>query len=410
MDAFNWLHLTDLHWGLTGQKHLWPDIRQKFFESLEEVYEKTKPWHAVLFTGDFVQKGTKAEFDDLEHEVLGPLWEHFQKLGCSPALLAVPGNHDLQRPVGDAFQALEGAVDLLMQPGGFRSIAEKFWTNETSQFRQVVNQVFSDYRNWQASRPHCPPTQTINSGRIPGDFSTTFVTKGKGRHKIGIVGLNIAFLQLADAIKAGDLACDVRQFHGVCQPDGVAWTQQHDICLLMTHQPPDWLDGLSQKKEYLAINPPGRFAVHLFGHMHDELIRTCSTGGAPMQRVWQGRSLFGMEDYAHPIKEDRRHGYAVGTLSFEGDHAVLRHWPRQAIPSDSMGWRFRRDEDKCLLEDDGGTKPEVISLPSDRGSAAIAPLPETIEQLTTRALGNYHSAAQRDWDDRWSGVIGEDKV
>ncbi len=35
MDAFNWLHLTDLHWGLTGQKPLWSNIREQFFKDLE---------------------------------------------------------------------------------------------------------------------------------------------------------------------------------------------------------------------------------------------------------------------------------------------------------------------------------------------------------------------------------------
>jgi hypothetical protein len=38
-----------------------------------------------------------------------------------------------------------------------------------------------------------------------------------------------------------------------------------------------------------------------------------------------------------------------------------------------------------------------------------AAVPPTVEQLTARALGNYHRAAQREWDERWSDVIGEDK-
>jgi hypothetical protein len=68
--------------------------------------------------------------------------------------------------------------------------------------------------------------------------------------------------------------------------------------LAASHQPPEWLDEPSQTEEYVEINPPGRFAVHLFGHMHDELIRNYSIGGAAVQRVGQGRSLFGKEEHS----------------------------------------------------------------------------------------------------------------
>ena len=44
MDAFSWLHLTDLHCGQTGEKHLWPNFRKAFFEDLAKVYERCGPW------------------------------------------------------------------------------------------------------------------------------------------------------------------------------------------------------------------------------------------------------------------------------------------------------------------------------------------------------------------------------
>ncbi|HPM85340.1 MAG TPA: hypothetical protein PLF81_31775, partial [Candidatus Anammoximicrobium sp.] len=72
-------------------------------------------------------------------------------------------------------------------------------------------------------------------------------------------------------------------------------------------------------------------------------------------------------------------------------------------------WRFVRDEVNCVLQEDGGTAAEDVSLRKRRGGPAVPP-PEPIEQLTARALGHYHQAAQRDWDDRWSGVVGEDQV
>ena len=122
MDAFNWLHLSDLHWGCPSQKGSWPEIRRRFFESLHILHEKCGPWHAVFFTGDLVQKGQ--DFQQMEEQTLVPLWGEFRKLGSTPVLLAVPGNHDLERP---STEPPSPEVRVLMKPGQLREIAEEFW-------------------------------------------------------------------------------------------------------------------------------------------------------------------------------------------------------------------------------------------------------------------------------------------
>src|SRR5262245_41571632 len=101
MSTFNWLHLTDLHWGLNGLNSLWPNVREAFFNDLAKLHNRCGPWQAVFFTGDFVQEGKKEEFEQFDEKVLGPMWGHLQQLGSGDAvLLAVPGNHDLIRPAG----------------------------------------------------------------------------------------------------------------------------------------------------------------------------------------------------------------------------------------------------------------------------------------------------------------------
>src|SRR5579862_4735216 len=98
-DCFSWLHLTDFHYGLKGQKFLWPNLRKPFLDDLNLLHAKTGPWQAVLFTGDLVQSGKSSEFDDMQREVLDRLWGKLRELGSEDAvLLAVPGNHDLCRP------------------------------------------------------------------------------------------------------------------------------------------------------------------------------------------------------------------------------------------------------------------------------------------------------------------------
>ena len=126
--------------------------------------------------------------------------------------------------------------------------------------------------------------------------------------------------------------CDVRQFHAACPPDGPAWAKDHAVCLLMTHQGLGWLDKPSREGQYSQINPAGRFAVHLVGHMHEEIIRGYSQRGGAIVRHWQGNSLFGLEHYGDQEKQDRRHGYSAGTITFEeSGAAVLRHWPSYAL-------------------------------------------------------------------------------
>src|ERR1035441_9628857 len=99
MKAFNWLHLTDLHFGLAGQPSLWPNVRQVFFDDLSRLHEQCGPWNAVLFTGDLTQTGHRDEFAALNEKVLRPLWGKLTELGSEDAVfLAIPGNPDLQRP------------------------------------------------------------------------------------------------------------------------------------------------------------------------------------------------------------------------------------------------------------------------------------------------------------------------
>ncbi len=97
MTSFGWLHLTDLHLGMHQQSSLLPTVEDKFFDSLEPLYEKSKPWDLVIFTGDLTDKGSPEEFKQVD-EFLGQLWDCLRSLGAKPSLLAVPGNHDLTRP------------------------------------------------------------------------------------------------------------------------------------------------------------------------------------------------------------------------------------------------------------------------------------------------------------------------
>ena len=59
MSRFSWLHLTDLHFGQSGQGHLLHNVKERFFEDLKTLHGRTGPWDVVLFSGDFVQRGNR---------------------------------------------------------------------------------------------------------------------------------------------------------------------------------------------------------------------------------------------------------------------------------------------------------------------------------------------------------------
>jgi tetratricopeptide (TPR) repeat protein len=363
--SFSWLHLTDLHFGLKGQGSLWPTLRQAFLDDLAELHKHTGPWQAVLFTGDLVQQGKSAEFKAMQAEVLGRLWDKLAELGSGDAvLLAVPGNHDLYRQPPDP-NTDNAALDVMLEPGGFQRIAAKFWDKPLSPYRTVVREAFAAYDEWWQAAPHRAPS--ITPGILPGDFACTLPC---GEQRIGIIGLNTAFLQLGGGDYKGKLVWDVRQLHAVCGNAADDWLRKHDVCLLLTHQGPDWLTPEAQTHGASEIAPAGRFAAHLFGHMHETRLQYIQHGGNPdAVRLLQGCSVFGMEKYGEPPTIMRTHGYTAGKITFDDDHTSLRIWPR--IATNTTGpWRFIPDHDNAHLEGDNGTPATVVKRHKSASPAA----------------------------------------
>src|ERR1041385_4335550 len=95
--TFSWLHVTDLHQGQREQSLLLPRIQTAFERDLRELHDQAGPFDLVLFTGDLTQRGSAEEFAAL-NETLFTIWNCLEALGSYPALLPVPGNHDLGRP------------------------------------------------------------------------------------------------------------------------------------------------------------------------------------------------------------------------------------------------------------------------------------------------------------------------
>lgn len=385
--SFSWLHLTDFHFGLHGQQHLWPNLRQPWFDDLARLHAKTGPWDVVFFTGDLVQQGAPGEFTGMQRDVLDRLWDKLLELGSGNAqLLAVPGNHDLRRPDTKADDA---AVDRLLEDDGFAGIEGKFWATPDNSYRKVINTAFAEYTTWWNATAHRPAELT--HGELPGDFACTLAC---GEHRIGIIGLNTAFLQLKGGDFKGKLVWDVRQLSAVCGGAVDEWVKRHSLCLLLTHQGPEWLTPAAQQHGQREIAPAGRFALHLFGHMHEHALAYMRLGGGPdTNRLCQGSSVFGMEMFGEPPTIQRSHGYAAGKIEFTSDAASLRFWPRVATDKPS-GWRFIADHQNCHLEADDGTPAETLRLlPLATAAPAAPPTLQDGQRSATEALPLHPLAA-----------------
>ncbi|HEV8025818.1 MAG TPA: metallophosphoesterase, partial [Stellaceae bacterium] len=368
-DSFSWLHLTDFHYGMKGQDCLWPNLREPFLESLAVLHEKCGPWQAVLFTGDLVQSGESDQYKKMQDEVLAPLWRRLDELGSkNVALLAVPGNHDLYRPKPDSPTFDDPAMETLLQPEGFNRIGAKFWTNSSGAYRRAIREVFAAYNEWWSRAPGRPPN--VKDGALPGDFS---VSIEHGKRKIGIVGLNTAFLQLGIDDYAGRLTWNAQQLHAVCDGGIDLWIRQHDVCLLLTHHGPNWLTPQAREHGAAEIAPPGRFAAQFFGHQHETSIEYIRRGGGRAAiRLCQGCSAFGLDRFGDPPTTKRTHGYAAGRIDFGRGMATLRLWPRVATRGTGP-WRFIPDHEHAVLDPDEGTEAEEVAASSRAPRAPPAP-------------------------------------
>lgn len=349
MTSFGWLHLTDLHLGMAQQSALLPGVRARFFDDLRSIYEKSKPWDLVIFTGDLTCKGSAEEFEKVD-EFLTRLWDCFRELGAKPSLLAVPGNHDLTRP-----DPRIPWVRLLKNDWGTdEEIRNDFWANPESDYRKTIRVAFENYDRWWKNTQFKLPAQI---GELPGDFSAVLKKEGAS---LGIVGLNTAFLQLTKGDYKGKLALDPIQFNRACEGDGPDWMKRHNTCLLLTHHPPDWLTSHSQAQLKAEIAGYNNFAVHLFGHMHEADYSAEAKGGAPELRVFQATSLFGLEYFGESTTIQRRHGYAVGKIRLEGEEGELTFWPRHA-QSTTGQWNVVVDT-QVYIDRDEHTSPKKFPL------------------------------------------------
>lgn len=381
-DGFTWLHLSDLHAGMAGQ-WLWPGVKDAFFEDLRRVLAANGPVHAVIFSGDLTQCGTRAEFDQVTC-ILEELWQELKGLGCTPLLFAVPGNHDLVRP-----SPRDPVSKLLGQWWSDQDVQEETWSDPTCGYRMAIDAAFSNFTDWWAGLSKAGfPIVRGTTGIMPGDIAGKIDAPGGA---VGLIGLNSAWLQLGDGDYEKRLSVDSRQLLAVTGDDPGGWVRGIGKSLLVTHHPASWLNQRAKDGWDSDVFPTSRFSAHLYGHMHDPDATQIAHGGSASRTALQAASLFGLEKIDR-LNVRRIHGYSVGRLEAAGG---IRIWPRRHTLMKSRDWKLLPDQEFDLDKSESfklGGPPAPISLttelPAYSDSEAITSLgltaraPEIREKLS----------------------------
>ncbi|OAI84247.1 hypothetical protein AYO27_13470 [Rhizobium sp. GHKF11] len=371
LPSLNWLLLSDIHVGMGDLEVLWPTAKHAFFEDIKKLHGTNGDIDFVVFAGDLAYRGTTPEYDRF-NVVLDELWSVFAGLGFNPTLVALPGNHDLSRP-SDA----NPATPMLKQWWDQKSARETLFKG-SNHYRDLISHVFSAYTNWSKSPlPHGIKLLMDNEGLLPGDSSTVFEKNGL---RVGIVCLNSTWLQLGNENYEGKLHVDSRQLLEVTKDDPTAWCQSNDLNILVTHHPLGWLEPSSRKQFDSEINPPGRFDMHVYGHMHEAASEVTSSSGSQQRITFQSRSVFGLEYVGNKIAE-RSHGYAWFTYRREEDTHRLLCKPRALFRQNSGKAKIVQDHNFEL--DDAGT----VTLLS-RQSKVLSPTqkPKMKDETSSPAL------------------------
>jgi len=378
--AFTWLHLSDLHIGQFGQ-HLWPKFRKQFHDDLRIMLSNIGPVDLVIFSGDLTQKGEKDEYENLNEE-LNRLWGVFAEFESNPYLFAVPGNHDLSRPSSQS--SVVKALSRWEEDG---DVIESILSKSKNEYSDALKTYFDNYTDWFSGLT-VPVATTSVHGIIPGDVSSVIEANG---FRVGLVGLNSAFLQLGKGDFKGKLFLSPRQIAEITNQDTDEWCRQNDFNLLVTHHPSNWLASKALATFNKDIFAPGRFAAHLFGHMHEAGTETYSSNGGLERHKFQASSLFGLETWGENEENPRIHGYSLHKYEAGVSGGKITTWPRIRMENTPDDWiapnhKFKLTQGQdCFVTDIQGQSLSQSSI--------NLPIKDTVDLSTEKSLSGGKALA-----------------
>ncbi|WPP02404.1 metallophosphoesterase (plasmid) [Pseudomonas sp. HR96] len=329
---FGWLHISDHHIGANGTKHLWPQVREEILNDVKNHVLSGNSVDIVIFSGDLVQQGEKAEYEKAKLEIRN-IFEALNSVGSNPKFFIVPGNHDLKR-VEDG-----SSLPLAIEKAGERvEMYKKTFLNASSDNQKLIRKAFKNYTAFVNSlrQDNIPLLESTVVGVMPGEIAGTLDVNGL---KIGLIGLNSTWSQVQGGNYKGKIEIFTEQFTELTGNNPGEWAAAHDFNILVTHHPANWLSSKSKVEFDNQIFISKYFALHLYGHMHEISTVAIDHGDGHIRRSVQAASLFGMDRANGELQ--RNHGYIFGQIIDESQ--LLRIWPRKVESLPGRGWKVSPD-------------------------------------------------------------------
>lgn len=322
------LHISDLHIGQPGTDDgTWASARDEFLRDLREQTRTHGAPDIILFTGDLAHSGVATQYQDVQQEL-----ERIKSaVGGAPAIVAIPGNHDLNR------KAIEGESTVLAAFHTNPSFQAAVKAGTSTVSNVLLKSAFAGYLDF--FQTHIVSTwgaeAVYEAGKLPGAFTVIIERAG---FRVGIAGMNSAFLQLSGDPPGQEEHYMRKLAVGPWQLAKSAvgeWCARQDANLLLMHHPLIWLQERSADSFASTLYVRDSFVACLCGHRHKERFDSKDD-----MLFLQGSSLFGRE-WANTAHEKHEMGYAWMHLHRDSPAAGrLKVTWRSARLADGGRWGF----------------------------------------------------------------------
>lgn len=263
-----WLHLSDFHVGKDnyGQRVL---FRHLLKHIQERVAAGVGP-DIVLITGDIANKGKSDQYEKFCEEFYVPLWGLLPD-AVRERIIIIPGNHDVDRSQARAVQT----YDVLLRVPEFLDPTEQGAFERRTILPRLKAFENNDYtssgEHWLQS----------SSGILQREIEIQ-------GHKVGIIGLNTAWLACTDQdrhkLSAGKSLLE----------EGLNALEKCALTLVLGHHPLDWL--LDTEREPMRALLGRHNALYLHGHCHKDGGRYEVGAGYPFLTLQAGAAFQARED------------------------------------------------------------------------------------------------------------------
>lgn len=243
MESLRWLHLSDFHIGKDNYAQI--KLFKSIHNHMKEQKEKGFLPDMIFITGDIADKGRKEEYTIFADEFLLPIVDIYE---IFPKVYIIPGNHDIDREKCDI--AALSLYDVPQKKSTFFDTDQKGWEK-----RKEIFERFAEFRHGFAMDDLCFPVENIFKKE-----AYFYDVWKKGIYKVGITGINTAWLSNSDKDK------EKLSFGKWILQEALEKLEGCDYKLVLGHHPLNWMKE-EQRNQASALFAKHK-AIYLHGHMH----------------------------------------------------------------------------------------------------------------------------------------------